>query len=157
MEMLFRKFDRVGFFRPIIHVAPSMGERRDADINLIASHYKLGFSYEQMYGYSSMEANNLVSLGKEEVLIEGIIQKYELLSEKCDFILCEGTDFASSAVAFEFDINAEISKNLGAPVLLVARAYQKSSDDIARSIELAIKSLEEKGVAAVGDFIAGLR
>jgi phosphate acetyltransferase len=144
MEMLFRKFDRVGFFRPIIHVDPSAGKKKDADIDLIASYFKLEFPYEELYGYTSTEANNLIALSKEEELIEGIIQKYDQLNDTCDFVLCQGTDFATSTAAFEFDINAEISKNLGAPVLLVAHAYQKNSGDIARSIELALESLEEK-------------
>jgi phosphate acetyltransferase len=145
MEMLFRKCDRVGFFRPIIQVDPSTGKKKDADIHLIASHFKLEVPYEQLYGYTSTEASNLISLGKEEELIEGIIQKYDQLNDTCDFVLCQGTDFASSTAAFEFDINAEISKNLGAPVLLVAHAYQKTIDDTVRSIELALESLEEKG------------
>ena len=111
MEMLLRKFDRVGFFRPIIHIDPFLGKHEDADINLMASYFRLEFSREEMYGYTSTEASNLISLGKEEELIEGIIQKYDQLNDKCEFILCQGTDFASSTAAFEFDINAEISNN----------------------------------------------
>ena len=153
MEMLFRKFDRVGFFRPIIHADPFTGQKKDADINLIASYFKLEFSYEEMYGYTSTEASNLISLGKDEELIEGIIQKYDQLNDTCEFILCQGTDFASSTAAFEFDINAEISKNLGCPVLLVAHAYQKTPDDTVRSIELALDSLEEKGCQTIATIV----
>lgn len=152
MEMLVRKIDKVGFFRPVINVNPD-ASKMDADIELIISHYKLDIPYEEAFGYTSKEASNLISLGKENELLEGIIEKYNNLKERYEFILCEGTDFVSSTAAFEFDINGDLSKNLGAPVLLVANAYQKSIDDTIRSIELARESLEEKGCFIIGTIV----
>lgn len=148
MEMLARKICKVGFFRPIIKVDPG-SEKRDNDIHLIASYFKLEFPYEKMYGYTLDAANNLIARGREAELIEGIIKKHDELKKTCDFVLCEGTDFASSSAAFEADINAEISKNLGSPVLLVANAYQKTIDDTIRSIDLALESLADKGCQTV--------
>jgi phosphate acetyltransferase len=152
MEMLIRKICRVGFFRPIINVDPG-SEKRDNDIDLISTHFKLDIPYENMFGYTATEASNLLSLGKEEEIIEVVLAKYNQLAEFCDFVLCEGTDFASAFAAFEFDINAEISKNLGSPVLLVANAYQKTIDDTVRSIELALDSLGEKGCQTVATIV----
>ncbi|MBW1855407.1 MAG: AAA family ATPase, partial [Deltaproteobacteria bacterium] len=114
MEMLIRKICRVGFFRPIINVDPG-SEKRDNDIDLISTHFKLDIPYENMFGYTATEASNLLSLGKEEEIIEVVLAKYNQLAESCDFVLCEGTDFESAFAAYEFDINAEISKNLGSP------------------------------------------
>jgi len=152
MEMLLRKIGKVGFFRPIINVEPNRNEV-DADTNLIASHFKLGIPYARMYGYTAEEASNLISRGKEAELLEGIISKYNQLKEQYEFILCLGTDFTSSAAAFEFDINAEISKNLGSPVLLVASAYQKTIEDTVRSLELAMDSLNEKGCQIIATIV----
>ena len=152
MEMLARKICRVGFFRPIINVTPG-SEKRDNDIHLIASHFKLDFPYEKMYGYTLADVNNLISGGREAELIEGIIKKCDELKKTCDFVLCEGTDFASSSAAFEADINAEISKNLGSPVLLVANAYQKAIDDTIRSTDLALESLADKGCQTVATIV----
>jgi phosphate acetyltransferase len=152
MEMLLRRIERVGFFRPIISVDPG-SDGEDNDINLISSRFELGVPYKTMYGYSRKEVRNLISLGKEEEILEGILKKYNQLKEKYDFVLCEGTDFASSTAAFEFDINGEISKNLGSPVLLVANAYQKTMDDTIRSIELALESLSEKGCHTVATIV----
>jgi phosphate acetyltransferase len=42
------------------------------------------------------------------------------------------------------DINADISKNLGSPVLLVANAHKRTVDQTVRSIELALDSLNDK-------------
>ncbi len=147
MEMLLRKIERVGFFRPII--ADGSGEK-DADIDLLTTYYNLDIPYEDTYGYTAEEANRLISSGREEELIEGIIGKYDRLKDRYDFILCEGTDFASSTAAFEFDINGELSKNLGSPVLLVANAYKKTGDETIRSIDLALDSLQEKGCGVIG-------
>lgn len=152
MEMLLRKIDRVGFFRPIIE-GDSGKKILDHDINLIASRFKLGIPHERMYGYTKAEAEEMVSRGKREEILEGIIKKYDQLEEVCDFILCMGTDFASSSAAFEFDINAEISKNLRCPVLLVANAYQKSMENTLRSIEMALESLDEKGCLTVATIV----
>ena len=149
MEMLLRKIDRVGFFRPII----SDVKDQDHDINLVSSHFDLGIPYEKMYGFTGTEAANLVSLGRQTEMIEGIINKYNQLSDGCDFVLCEGTDFVSSSAAFEFDINAEISKNLSCPVLLVTNAYRKGTDDIVRSVEVTLKSLIGKRCHTIATII----
>ena len=152
MEMLLRKINKVGFFRPIIYADPASG-KRDNDIQLISSHFKLDIPYEKMYGYTSKETADLVSQGKETEILEGVIKKYNELKQTCDFVLCEGTDYASSSAAFELDINAEISTNLGAPVLLVSNAFQKNVDDTIRSIELAFESLSEKGCKTIATIV----
>ena len=149
MEMLLRKIDRVGFFRPII----SGAHDHDHDINLISSYFDLRIPYDKMYGFTSTEVDNLISLGRRTEIIEGIINKYNQLSDSCDFVLCEGTDFVSSAAAFEFDINAEISRNLSCPVLLVTNAYHKSTEDIVRSVEVALKSLSGKKCHTIATII----
>jgi phosphate acetyltransferase len=152
MEMLLRKIEKVGFFRPLINAYPGV-EGLDNDINLISSHFKLGIPYEKMYGYTTAEASNLISLGKEDEILEGILQKCNQLKETCDFVLCEGTDFASSSAAFELDINAETGKNLGFPVLLVANAYSKTMEETVGSIEMALDSLGEKGCHTIATIV----
>ena len=144
MEMLLRYVKKVAFFRPVINVDQSGGEIIDRDINLIATNFKLGPAYRDMYAYTKTEANDLITLGKSEELIEGVVAKYKALEKDHDFVLCEGTDFTGATSAFEFDINAEISNNLGCPVLLVARAHNKNVEEALRSIEMSVDSLLEK-------------
>ncbi len=148
MEMLMRKYGKVGFFRPIIRGDQENGIV-DLDIEVMSYHFKLDFPTEKMYGFKASDAVNLISLGREEEVIEGIIQKYNRLKAECDFVLCEGTDFETSAAAFEFDINAEISRNLGAPVLLVANAHDKTPEETLHSIELALDSFNDKGCQSI--------
>lgn len=152
MEMLLRKIQRVGFYRPIITGNPDKGII-DADIDLIRNHFEIDIPYKHMYGYTVEEAGRLISKGREEELLEGIIDKYNILKKQFEFILCEGTDFVSTTAAFEFDINGEVSKNLGSPVLIVANAFKKTIDDTLRSIELAMDSLEEMGCYTIGTIV----
>jgi phosphate acetyltransferase len=152
MEMLLRQIEKVGFFRPIITVDQERNEK-DNDIDLISSYFDLGIPYEKMYGYTAAEAGKVLSARGEGEVLDGIMRKYDELEEECDFILCEGTDFAGSTAAFELDINADISKNLGSPVLLVANAYKRTLDQTARSIKLALDSLNEKGSHAIATII----
>ncbi len=152
VEMLLRKMERVGFFRPLITVDKG-ADGKDNDIDLISSYFNLGIPYESMYGYTAAEAGTLISQGKEDEILEGIIKKFNQLEEMCDFVLCEGTDFASSTAAFELDINADISKNLGSPVLLVANAHKRTLDQMARSIELALDSLNDKGCHSIATIV----
>ncbi|VFQ43119.1 phosphate acetyltransferase [Desulfoluna butyratoxydans] len=149
MELLHRKIGRVGFFRPII----SGLEERDSNTHLIATHFGLDTPYEKMYGYSAREATDLATRGKPMEVIEGIIKKYNELKETCDFIVCDGTNYATSTAAFEFDINAEISKNLSCPVLLVANGHGKSTHETVRSMEVALESLQDKKCQTIGAVI----
>lgn len=152
MEMLFRNVDKVAFFRPLIKV-PAGTNKRDKDIDLISSHYQLDIPYEAMYGYSTVDANNMISLGRYAELLEGIVDKYKALEEKHDFVLVEGTDYEGSTSAFEFDINADIANNLGCPVILVANGFNKTAEETVQAIEMSLESLAEKGCNVVSAFI----
>jgi len=150
MEMLLRKIDRVGFFRPIIDTTPG---QIDPGIHLMASYFNLDASYDQMYGLTLSEAGRMLANRKAADVVEIIINKYNNLFENFEFILCEGTDFASSAAAFEFDINADIIRNLSSPVVLVASAYEKTAPAVFQSLDLALGSLRAKGCTTIGTIV----
>jgi phosphate acetyltransferase len=150
MEMLIRNVDRVAFFRPFIQAGH---DQKDNDINLISSYFKINIPYQEMYGYTADKANQLISTGRYEELLEGIVAKYKALEEKSDFVLVEGTDFQGSTSAFEFDINADVANNLGCPVILVAKANERSQEDVAQSIEITLDSLADKNSNVLAIFI----
>jgi len=152
VELLLRNVESVGFFRPLINADPTKKET-DNDIDLITSYFKLDTPYDQMYAFTTTEANNLIALGKHEELIEGILHKHSEIEKNHDFVLCEGTDFERSTSAFEFDINAEIANNLGGSVLLVASARNKTVDETIRSIEMSIESLMDKGCNIIATIV----
>ncbi len=153
MELLLRSVERVCFFRPLINADVSQGDGIDHDINLISSHFSLPQPYRAMYAYTAAEANAMITAGKHDDVIEGIVSKYKELERQSDFVLCEGTDFLGATSAFEFDINAEISNNLGSPILLVANANRKTAGETLRSIEMAVDSMLAKGCDIVATIV----
>lgn len=150
MELLMRNVEKVVFFRPLINVKTGM---KDNDISLLSSYYKLKLPYRKMYAYTTTQANKLITSGKHEELLEGIYNKYKEIEKDCNFVLCEGTDFEVSTSAFEFDINAEIARNLGCPVLLVANAHNKPVVETLRSIKMSLDSLCEKDCTVVATIV----
>ncbi|MGK5090654.1 phosphate acetyltransferase [Deltaproteobacteria bacterium TL4] len=151
MEMLQKDICRVGFFRPIIDLDPHTG--LNSDIELIRTHFQLDIAYEDIYAYTFHEANELMNQDKYDVLLEGIISKYQILESQYDFILCEGTDFESSTSAFELDINIDIASNIGAPVLAVISAKDKTAEMLLNSYQMAIEAFENKGVDLLATII----
>ncbi len=144
MELLLRNIDRVAFFRPLIS-ADKTGKHKDNGIDLVATHFNLDVPYEQMYAFTTTQANDMLTHGRDDEFLEGVFAKYKKIEETHDFVLCEGTDYSESTSAFEFDINAEIANNLGCPVLLVANANEKSVDELIQSVEISIESIMDKG------------
>ena len=143
-ELLLRSIplDRIAFFRPLVKIDSEAG--KDSDIQLIKECFGLKFSYKDSYAFTVKDADRMIANGLYDELMDGIMERYRNLEKDYDFVLCEGTDFDTSS-AFEFDINAEIAKNLGAPVLLVSCAKNKSIDQVIASVEQAKGSIIEKG------------
>ncbi len=83
------------------------------------------------------------------MLLERILKAYKNLEGKYDFVLCEGTDFRGKDAAFEFDINADIAANLGAPMLIVSSGRNKTPEEVVSLTQLTLDTLEEKGVDLV--------
>ncbi|SPD72168.1 Phosphate acetyltransferase [uncultured Desulfobacterium sp.] len=156
MELLVRNVGRVGFFRPLID-SDHDGAKKDNDILLFSSYFKLTTTYEKMYSYTVSEAKTLIGSGRQDELIEGIFNSYRAIERDHDFVLCEGIDIGGTSPAFEFDINAEISRNLGCPVLLVVNGYQKDKDEIVRSANVYNKSIIEKGCDVIAMVVNRIR
>jgi phosphate acetyltransferase len=144
MQLLSRDIQRVAFFRPII--TASEANAKDHDINLVMSQFNLDMRYSEAYSMTMQKAREMINLGQHEVLLEKILNDFNSLKGRFDFILCEGTDFLGADSAFEFDINADIAANLGCPVLLVCNGQKKSQDEIVASALLTIESFEDKGL-----------
>ncbi|MFH0781351.1 MAG: phosphate acetyltransferase [Pseudomonadota bacterium] len=144
MELLTRNVKKVLFFRPLVDADHRAGVR-DNTISLIKSQFHLCTSYEEMYAFTVAEASQLIAMGKTAELHEGILNKYNALVEKADFVLCEGIVRGGAAASFDFDLNVEISNNLGCPLLLVAGAKMKPVDELIGSIKVYHESLEERG------------
>ncbi len=151
MELLSRQIGSVGFFRPIVHRDPDEGSSKvDHHLRLVAEHFNLSIDQEATVGCEDVEAMRLLSEGRSGAVIEHILDRLQPLRERCDFVLCEGTDFHGASSVFEFDINAEIARNLGSPVLLVAPDHPERNGEMIQTVELALESLRDKQCEIIG-------
>jgi phosphate acetyltransferase len=147
-ELLLRRTNRLGIFRPVIDARP--GEERDKNIDLLLRHFDLHLDYEETYGMTSREADELLSQDRYTHIMDTIIARYKALEERCDFILCIGSDLTSAATALEFDFNGDVAKNLGAPVLLVASGVDRDVGTIINSAHSTINAYQALGAQVVG-------
>ncbi len=151
-ELLLRKTKRVGIFRPIVGGRPAQNSR-DKNIDLILSHFDLDVAYEDTFAFYRREINDLLSQGRYDEIIDTIIQKYKHLEDRCDFILCIGSDFVGEGSAFEFDVNADIAKNLGCPVVIVGHAVERTVEQAISPVLLALEAFTEKECHILGIFV----
>lgn len=151
MQMILKEAGRTAIFRPIIN--DHVFGRTDHDINLVLKYFNLDIPYEDTHAYTLSEARQLITTGQEELLYGNILKKYKKLEADYDFILCEGTDFRGKDPGFEFDLNANIAANLGAPVLLVASGRDKNTNEICAHVHISVDSLQGMNIDIAGCII----
>jgi phosphate acetyltransferase len=145
MQFLLNRAHKPAFFRPIIS-EPEADDPRDPAVNLILTHFKLDIPYESTYAFTLREAANLLNSGRRAALLETILNKYKALESNYDFILCEGTAITEGDAAFEFELNAEIAANIGAPVIVVYNGLHKSAEAITTSAGVTLDLLYERSI-----------
>ncbi|MEZ4650679.1 MAG: phosphate acetyltransferase [Candidatus Eisenbacteria bacterium] len=144
MELLTSTIKKVGFFRPIAHVHED-DSPTDVSIELIHGHFGLEDDPEAMYGVSTVVAEDLVAHGKLDQLLETIIDRYKAYEADHDFILIEGTNYEGVTTAIEFDVNALVARELGAPVLMILKGAGRSVDQIVASAEISRDQFKKRG------------
>lgn len=148
IETILRKTQRVGVFRPIINAKTS---EKDKNLDLLLSHFGLTLDYQETYGFKKREARELISTGQYSKFLDKIIQKYKALEKKCDFVLVEGTDYTDEGSSFDFNVNVDIAKNLGCPVLILGRGdLNRDIEGVVTPILLSYESFSEKECQILG-------
>lgn len=143
-NMLSGKAKKIAYFKPVINEPPSKG--KDIHIQTIAAHFELTVPYEDMFVFTRDEVLQHRSEGNTALVIDKIIAQYKKLEESHDFVLVEGTDFMGEGLAFEFDANISIARNLGIPAILIMNASGNNIDEIANNILSNYKSFADKEV-----------
>jgi phosphate acetyltransferase len=148
MELLARRTRKIGFFRPIVPEGA-----QDNNLQLIRARYNLDTPPEDMFAFTHDQARELASQGRFEDLVKGILEKYKALESRCDFVLIEGTDYTGVSTAFEFDINAAIANNLGAPVMIVVNGRGKSPSDVCDEVQIMEEAFERQGCTRLATMV----
>ena len=140
MEQLTGYLKSVGVFRPV-----GMDECSDDRlIALLKSLYHGEFPDGGGCGVPLDEARRLLEGSSHDELYSRILERYKALESRCDFVLCVGTDHTSVSAALEFDLNIEIARNIGSPLVPIINGQGKVSRIIANAVHSLVESLEEK-------------
>ncbi len=134
----------VGYMKPIGQIYRD-DSSIDKDAFLVKSIFNLGDEDADINPASMNDA-----LQDREQLFERIFDSYGRIAKNKDVVVIEGTDYTSTISALEFDINAEIAQNLGAPVLLVAKGAGKTVEEIVQNVSECVGSLKEQGCHLIG-------
>ncbi len=149
LELILRKTPNVGILRPIIHRKGITCEKDD-HLTLLHSRVEKHLDFDECYAMTREKAADLLSRGHLDEMVEAIIGKYKAMESKMDFVLVEGTDFEGEGAAFELNVNAEIARNLSAPVLIVQNAHRNTLDELYQNINQSIDSFEKNECKVVG-------
>ena len=148
IELILRKTSKVAFFRPVIRKQPC--DKQDEDINLILNYFALNQSYDSAFGLYTEEVQELISQTNYDEVLDKIIAKYKNLEQNYDFILCEGSDYLGQVSAFEFNLNTEIAKNLGCPILILGNADHRSIQEAIAPVKMSLKSYLARECQIIG-------
>jgi len=142
--MLLGKAQKIGYFKPII--SQSQPQKKDGHIDTILSYFGLPMNYEDTYAFTWQEAMRQMETEKQGEMLDTIIHKFKYLEGKYDFTVVEGTDYEGEGAAFEFEINAQIAKNLLAPVIIVIPGEDKTTSQVVNGVLTAIHNFDAREV-----------
>ncbi len=146
MEMLSPVEQRVGFFRPVLTTDPDS----DNLTSLIRSRYDLPFPPDMLFGCTAETARQLVAGGHYDELLKLILNKFKMLEERCDLVICAGTDFDGVVPSLEFDFNADLANNLGCMIVVVVKGFHRPPAETLDAVQMAHESMLNRG----GDLLA---
>jgi len=144
VNMLLGKAQKVGYFKPIINIESR--DKRDVHIETIISHFNLPIDYENTYAFTRQEVMSLIETNGQGEIIDTVINKFKELEENYDFTVVEGSDFLGQGIAFEFDANVMIAKNLGVPVIIVISGEGKTTAQVINTAVTVLRNFEARDV-----------
>ena len=148
LRIMLTKSTKVGYFRPIINEFDNNGY--DEHTNTAINFFNLDTNYKDCFAYKQSEVVALLSEGKEDEVIQKVIEKYKKLEANYDYVLVEGTDFSGEGGIIELDINLMIAKNLNIPALIVGSGNGKKKKDFINTMQLSYNSFISKEVDVIG-------
>ncbi len=122
---------KVGVFRPI-----TRREEHDYVLDLLLSQSNAGLSYADCIGVTYQRLHEDC-----DGAIADIVDRYHAVASRCDAMVIVGSDYTDVATPTELSVNARIAVNLGAPVVLSVRAFDRTPEEIAQAIELCMVEL----------------
>jgi phosphate acetyltransferase len=144
INMLLGKAQKIGYFKPIVN--RSAEEGKSDHIQTVLSYFDLPVSYDDAHAFTWDEAMQQSENESQGEMIDTIIRKYKQLEDKYDFTVIEGSDYQGEGTAFEFEVNASIAKNLGAPVIVVISGENKTTAQVANAAITVVRNFEAREI-----------
>ncbi|MCO7272596.1 phosphate acetyltransferase [Cellulosimicrobium cellulans] len=143
LDLLVRKVQRVGVFRPVTRAAGP--DVQDYVLELLLAHDGVDVTAEQAIGvtYEDVHAD-------PEAALSQIVARYHEVARQCDFVVVVGTDYTDVAGPTELSFNARVAANLGAPVLLVVSGKDRTPDAVGNLIEVSVAELRSQHAQPIG-------
>ncbi|UED83981.1 phosphate acetyltransferase [Streptomyces profundus] len=132
MELLTRKVDRVGVFRPLAHEG-----RTDQVVELLRARYRLAQSAAETRGMGYQEASALLAERGMDELVARLVRHYHRVAAEYEVVLVLGSDYADTQLPAELTLNARLANEFGAPVLPVVAGVGQEADAIAAEVRNA--------------------
>ena len=125
MELLSRRSDRVGVFRPLTH--------RSADdmVELLRSRYRIELAPGLLYGMDYEAAATLRAERGQDELVSVLVDRFREVERHCEAVLVLGTDFADTNIPDELALNARLANEFGALVVAVVGGNRQNADTVA--------------------------
>jgi phosphate acetyltransferase len=149
MELLSKRVQRLGFFRPVIHG----GAEIDNDIHLVRSRYPLEVPYGAHYALTHDQAQKLVANGQFDELLTVVIEQYKALERHCDFVVCEGINATDIDPALVDNFDTRVANHLSAPILMVSSGFEKTPDEVVGRVRTEREAYREAGCEIVASII----
>lgn len=147
LDLLVRKGQRVGVFRPVSRASETddSSGRRDHVLELLLEHDGVDVAYEDAVGvtYADLHAD-------PEAALSRIVSRFHDLAARCDSVVVLGTDYTDVAGPTELSFNARIAANLGAPVLLVVSGRERTPEGIRALADVSLAELAAHHAQAIG-------
>ena len=144
VNMLLGKTKKVGYFKPIINADPK--EKKDEHIAAVTEYFGLSINYDDAFAFTRSQALQMIQNKSQGEMIDVIIGKFKQLEEAYDFTVIEGSDFVGEGIAFEFDANISIAKNLAAPVIIVISGENKTTAQVVTTALTVFQNFQARDV-----------
>ena len=144
VNMLLGKTKKIGYFKPIINTDPK--EKKDDHIAVVTEYFGLSVNYDDAFAFTRSQALQMIQNRSQGEMIDIIISKFKKIEEAYDFTVIEGSDFVGEGIAFEFDANISIAKNLGAPVIIVISGEEKTTAQVVTSAVTVFHNFQAREV-----------
>ena len=144
LDAMARRVGKVGLFLPVVRagaIDPLVTLFRERYPQLIpddtAAAACCGVTYDAVHADPA-------------AAMETIVDRFAEVERRHDAVLVIGTDYTDPGAPTELDVNAMIAVNLGSPFLLVLTAHDRSPQDVAATMDVALNSLAARSCEVLG-------